>query len=383
MTTLDDLLAADPTVGNAALACLGTTRTNEQCGVSTTTTATSNVIVHDLQKQKEEEKRQEKTAAAWKKVQRNAQRRRKIAAEDDDLEYLARLYLCPRHRRSSQIKRLLQRIKADITAHNGRLTGEKPSTAEEMDPESASRASAISRALRTAEAMRDLRAASTEGGGRGSSSGHGIPRALSWSDEPRPVTRRRMNQTTSLTESTHPGNPSLTTATPRVEHSQVPYLVTIGGEIGSLIPSHGLLPSDAGGIDHWPLRRRGPSQESYLMRQLASRQIAREQEQERQRLREHSYSHSHSQPQPQARPKQPIEPGDECPVCLEKLSSEQELVWCREQCGNNFHRACIVSWFDFNDLNTEPVNYTCPVCRVAWGTAQDWDETQQNATRPR
>lgn len=40
------------------------------------------------------------------------------------------------------------------------------------------------------------------------------------------------------------------------------------------------------------------------------------------------------------------------------------LVWCRGQCGNNFHQRCIDRWASMDTFECRPP--TCPTCRAVW-----------------
>lgn len=49
-------------------------------------------------------------------------------------------------------------------------------------------------------------------------------------------------------------------------------------------------------------------------------------------------------------------------------NGHEDLVWCRKQCGNNFHRDCMDSWIRsferrFEESARQP---TCPICRAEW-----------------
>ncbi|KAI7975743.1 hypothetical protein EIK77_005493 [Talaromyces pinophilus] len=48
------------------------------------------------------------------------------------------------------------------------------------------------------------------------------------------------------------------------------------------------------------------------------------------------------------------------------------LVWCRRQCGNNFHRDCMDSWIHtFEDrFERDGRRPTCPICRAEWVEGQ-------------
>ncbi|KAH8689827.1 hypothetical protein BGW36DRAFT_440507 [Talaromyces proteolyticus] len=50
----------------------------------------------------------------------------------------------------------------------------------------------------------------------------------------------------------------------------------------------------------------------------------------------------------------PIKPGDECSICFETLLKRRRgrtvengsLAWCQNECGSNYHQACISKWID-------------------------------------
>ncbi len=45
----------------------------------------------------------------------------------------------------------------------------------------------------------------------------------------------------------------------------------------------------------------------------------------------------------------------DCSICCEVFRNEENLVWCRTQCGQNYHRECISLW-----LETDEHTKTCP-----------------------
>ncbi|PWY79318.1 hypothetical protein BO70DRAFT_58963 [Aspergillus heteromorphus CBS 117.55] len=64
----------------------------------------------------------------------------------------------------------------------------------------------------------------------------------------------------------------------------------------------------------------------------------------------------------------------ECSICLDDLLYEWDdnmysvrrndpLVWCRNQCGSNFHASCIDRWFAVLETAS---SMTCPICRARW-----------------
>jgi hypothetical protein len=237
------------------------------------------------------------TAATWKKIQRNAQRRRKIVVGDDDLEHLARLSLCTRHRRSSQITNLVRRIKDDITAHNQNPTARKPAatttTTSEMDPSSS--------------------AADTLASGY--------------------ATRESFQVTLNV---------------------PLEVYVSHAAEIDA---------NESSPRPRYRVYRRSYEYEPNLS--LQPRSVTQGgQDQMNQSPEGNQSSHQDSRRKPTA-------PSDECSICLEGMESQQDLVWCRKQCGTNFHRICIVPWLGYN----KPWTKSCPACRVVWTRRRDWGDS--------
>ncbi|OJJ43868.1 hypothetical protein ASPZODRAFT_145804 [Penicilliopsis zonata CBS 506.65] len=59
----------------------------------------------------------------------------------------------------------------------------------------------------------------------------------------------------------------------------------------------------------------------------------------------------------------------DCGICLNPLQSsegheEEELTWCKAQCGVNYHRSCIDEWKE--TFRTQVRAATCPTCRGTW-----------------
>ena len=59
---------------------------------------------------------------------------------------------------------------------------------------------------------------------------------------------------------------------------------------------------------------------------------------------------------------------DVCCICFETVTLsqylQQHLVFCKVQCGNNFHRICFQHWRNFRRQQNADV--TCPMCRARW-----------------
>lgn len=63
---------------------------------------------------------------------------------------------------------------------------------------------------------------------------------------------------------------------------------------------------------------------------------------------------------------------DSCPICMESLDSGGSLVWCREGCGNNVHRHCMLVWSKHRATAERAGaaaggGLSCPMCRATWG----------------
>ncbi|CAG9319700.1 unnamed protein product [Blepharisma stoltei] len=56
-----------------------------------------------------------------------------------------------------------------------------------------------------------------------------------------------------------------------------------------------------------------------------------------------------------------------CSICQEEMKSADDLVYCKNGCGHNFHIKCMKIWADHKISNDEIV--TCPMCRAEWKLA--------------
>ncbi|PYH44661.1 uncharacterized protein BP01DRAFT_64083 [Aspergillus saccharolyticus JOP 1030-1] len=66
--------------------------------------------------------------------------------------------------------------------------------------------------------------------------------------------------------------------------------------------------------------------------------------------------------------RRPIEDNEECLICQLPLLgvSEDDLDWCRLQCGYAFHAECIEKWFKSNGGDVGWEIPRCPYCRQLW-----------------
>jgi Ring finger domain len=65
--------------------------------------------------------------------------------------------------------------------------------------------------------------------------------------------------------------------------------------------------------------------------------------------------------------RKPVE--GECPICVCDMEPDEELVWCKAACGQNYHKDCFERWRQ--SKMGGPV--TCAYCRTEWqdeGTQQ-------------
>jgi HRD ubiquitin ligase complex, ER membrane component len=47
---------------------------------------------------------------------------------------------------------------------------------------------------------------------------------------------------------------------------------------------------------------------------------------------------------------------EDCPICYEKMESDEGTTWCRESCGNSMHSGCLDEWLQRHS--------TCVLCRA-------------------
>ena len=54
-----------------------------------------------------------------------------------------------------------------------------------------------------------------------------------------------------------------------------------------------------------------------------------------------------------------IDKDDDCPICLEKLLNDEEIVYCKYSCGKSIHKICMNKWINIKG----PI---CVYCRGDW-----------------
>jgi hypothetical protein len=62
-------------------------------------------------------------------------------------------------------------------------------------------------------------------------------------------------------------------------------------------------------------------------------------------------------------PRQPIIDGEDnsCTICMDDMTADQALTWCRAGCGQNIHAKCMMKCAQHNITNRLPIS--CPLCR--------------------
>ncbi|KAH8679983.1 hypothetical protein BGZ60DRAFT_241636 [Tricladium varicosporioides] len=58
--------------------------------------------------------------------------------------------------------------------------------------------------------------------------------------------------------------------------------------------------------------------------------------------------------------RKPIE--GECPICVFDMEADEEIVWCKAACGQNFHKECFQHWKSSKNGG----QVTCVYCRTEW-----------------
>jgi hypothetical protein len=51
---------------------------------------------------------------------------------------------------------------------------------------------------------------------------------------------------------------------------------------------------------------------------------------------------------------------DDCPICFDEITKDDETYQCSSTCKNYFHLGCINKWIETNKYNK-----TCPLCRTS------------------
>ena len=63
----------------------------------------------------------------------------------------------------------------------------------------------------------------------------------------------------------------------------------------------------------------------------------------------------------------------ECPICVFDMSSDEDIVWCKASCGQNFHKLCFDQW----RRSKNGGQVTCVYCRAIW--QEDEAKASKNA----
>ena len=82
------------------------------------------------------------------------------------------------------------------------------------------------------------------------------------------------------------------------------------------------------------------------------------------RAAEHELNHEHSfgdnEDQNHAGNRKPID--GECPICVFDMDPNENIVWCKASCGQNFHKDCFEQW----KRSKNGGRVTCVYCRAEW-----------------
>lgn len=65
--------------------------------------------------------------------------------------------------------------------------------------------------------------------------------------------------------------------------------------------------------------------------------------------------------------RRPLEDGETCPICLDDMTIDQHLTWCKAGCGKSMHGQCVLSLARHAAAGREAV-VACPLCRAALGS---------------
>jgi hypothetical protein len=52
----------------------------------------------------------------------------------------------------------------------------------------------------------------------------------------------------------------------------------------------------------------------------------------------------------------------ECPICVFDMEPDEDIVWCKASCGQNFHKDCFEQW----KISKRGGRVTCVYCRAEW-----------------
>jgi hypothetical protein len=78
------------------------------------------------------------------------------------------------------------------------------------------------------------------------------------------------------------------------------------------------------------------------------------------RAPDHQHEHDDSVESIDDGTRKPVE--GECPICVFDMEPDEELVWCKAACGQNFHKVCFEQWRQ----SKHGGRVTCVYCRSEW-----------------
>ena len=61
----------------------------------------------------------------------------------------------------------------------------------------------------------------------------------------------------------------------------------------------------------------------------------------------------------------PLQPEEQCCICYDNMSEEQNITYCKLGCGRNIHTDCMERWVRHKIQNNQ--NISCPLCRTFLG----------------
>jgi hypothetical protein len=66
--------------------------------------------------------------------------------------------------------------------------------------------------------------------------------------------------------------------------------------------------------------------------------------------------------------RKPLSAGETCPICMDDMTVDEALTWCRFSCGSSVHNKCMKVWAEHKTSSGDKVS--CPLCRQEWRPGQ-------------
>lgn len=73
-------------------------------------------------------------------------------------------------------------------------------------------------------------------------------------------------------------------------------------------------------------------------------------------------------PQERRVTRKPLVAGETCPICMDDMTVDEALSWCKYSCGSSVHNKCMRVWAEHKCTSGDKV--TCPLCRQEWRPEQ-------------